>query len=53
MLDKSRMVLCMVLLTVFIVNPFSSLVQPTFDYETTAPHVGSRTILSYDTGYSW
>ncbi len=53
-MDKSRMVLCMVLLTVFIVNPFSSLVQPTFDYELETPRApGGRALQGFDTGYSW
>lgn len=55
MLDKSRMVLCMFLLSIFVINPFSSFVQPKFDYATDAG-AGGRTILSiggFNTGYSW
>lgn len=55
MLDRSRMVLCMFLLGVFIVNPFSSLVQPKFEYSN-GPASSSplgRTILGFETAYSW
>ena len=57
MLDRSRMVLCMFLLGIFIVNPFSSLVQPKFDYSSgpassSSPSAG-RTILGFETAYSW
>ena len=55
MLDRSRMVLCMFLLGVFIVNPFSSLVQPKFEYSSgsaSSSPVG-RTILGFETAYSW
>ena len=53
MLDKSRMVLCMALLTVFIVNPFSSMVQPKFDYESAAQNAGGRTLQGFDAGYGY
>lgn len=56
MLDKSRMVLCMALFAVFIVNPFGSLVAPKFDFESSnAMPAGGRTILSLEPfqNYSW
>jgi len=56
MLDKSRMVLCMALLTIFVVNPFSSLVAPIFDMASVDDppvHAGGRTLLGLDNGYSW
>lgn len=56
MLDKSRMVLCMALLALFIFNPFSSLVTPlsqaNADFETDGSRTG-RTILSTDSNISW
>ena len=53
MLDRSRMVLCMFLLAVFIVNPFSSLVQPKFEYSSAPSGPSGRTILGFETAYSW
>ena len=51
MLDRSRMVLCMFLLGIFVVNPFSSLVQPKFDGPASSSP-GGRTILGFETAYS-
>ncbi len=54
MLDKSRMILCVVLLTVFVVNPLAPLVTPDFDYVPTKEGTRGRTILSFDANYySW
>ena len=53
--DHSRMVLCLFVLGVFIVNPFSSFVAPKFDYDSGPESMGaSRSILSMETfNYSW
>lgn len=55
--DHSRMILCLFLLGIFIVNPFSSLLTPKFDYESGPGSVSSasgRSILSMETfSYSW
>nr|AUZ82871.1 sterol regulatory element-binding protein 1 [Tigriopus kingsejongensis] len=50
--DKSRMVLCMALLALFIINPFSSMVAPSFDYAPSSASAG-RTVLSIESSYSW
>lgn len=53
MLDKSRMVLCMFLFSVFIFNPFGTLTSGTFDYSSNLGGSG-RTILGEGTEeYSW
>ncbi len=55
MLDKTRMVLCMALLTLFVVNPFSTLVRPAFDYSiSSGQNAGGRTLAGFeDSGYTW
>eukprot|EP00094_Tigriopus_californicus_P003483 TCALIF_03351-PA protein Name:"Similar to Srebf1 Sterol regulatory element-binding protein 1 (Mus musculus)" AED:0.12 eAED:0.12 QI:0/0.8/0.66/1/1/1/6/119/998 len=50
--DKSRMVLCMFLLGLFVINPFSSMVAPGFDYVSNTGTPG-RTMLSFESQYSW
>lgn len=54
--DKSRMILCLFVLGVFIINPFSSLVAPKFDSGVTGGSsvASGRSILSMETlSYSW
>ncbi len=58
MLDRGRMVLCMALLAIFVVNPLAPLVTPTeFDYEVGPDaKTGGKTIMGIglvETGYSW
>lgn len=50
--DKSRMVLCMFLLALFVINPFSNMISPGFDYTSNTGSHG-RTMLSFESQYSW
>ena len=57
MLDKSRMVLCMALFGIFIINPFGSLLAPKIDrpLSDASTILDGRTILSMEgfSNYSW